>query len=55
MPKECHREHSGDQAGGIGIKNVKKRLALGYKKHEYDLNIYEKDNRFIVELKIKVG
>lgn len=46
---------AGKPSGGIGIKNVKKRLALGYKKHEYDLNIYEKDHKYIVDLKIKVG
>jgi LytS/YehU family sensor histidine kinase len=40
--------------GGIGLENVKKRLALGYKKKEYDLNIEEKNSLFIVALKIKL-
>ncbi|MBC9797840.1 sensor histidine kinase [Sinomicrobium weinanense] len=55
LPKEEFRNHSEKPAGGIGIKNVKKRLALGYKENEYDLDIYEKDNRYIVELRIKVS
>jgi len=42
-------------SGGIGLQNVKKRLALGYKPGEYDLKIEEKDGLFIVKLKIKVG
>lgn len=40
--------------GGIGLKNVKKRLALGYNKDEYDLSIKNKGKRFNVNLKIKV-
>lgn len=40
--------------GGIGLNNVKKRLALGYDKDEYDLNINNKGKLFIVNLKIKV-
>lgn len=39
---------------GIGLENVKKRLKLGYKKDDYDLKIEEKDDLFIVNLKIKV-
>lgn len=39
---------------GIGLKNVKKRLALGYKNDEYNLEIKNSNNSFIVELKIKV-
>ena len=42
------------KAGGIGLENVKKRLALGYKKKEYDLKIDVKDNIFNVALKIKL-
>lgn len=41
--------------GGIGLENVKKRLKLGYKKRDYDLKIEEKENLFIVNLKIKVA
>lgn len=40
--------------GGIGINNVKKRLALGYKEEEYKLTINNSENLFLVELKIKV-
>ncbi|UJH90718.1 histidine kinase [Antarcticibacterium sp. 1MA-6-2] len=41
-------------SGGIGIANVKKRLELGYKKGEYELKNYEKDQSYIVELKLKL-
>ena len=40
--------------GGIGLSNVKKRLELGYKKEDYNLTIYEKENMFNVILKLKV-
>ena len=40
--------------GGIGLKNVKKRLALGYKPDEYNLSFENKNKLFIVNLKIKV-
>lgn len=40
--------------GGIGLKNVEKRLALGYHKNEYKLNVYITNGVFVVELKIKV-
>jgi len=40
---------------GIGIKNVKKRLALGYNKKDYNLSIKNNDNIFHVNFKIKVG
>lgn len=40
--------------GGIGLSNVKKRLALGYDKNDYNLSIFEKDNMFHVVLKLKV-
>ena len=43
-----------NKEGGIGLKNVKKRLELGYKKDDYDLKIEENDDLFIVNLKIKV-
>ncbi len=42
------------KSGGIGLKNVKKRLALGYKKDQYDLQINNDQNLFTVKLKIKV-
>lgn len=40
--------------GGIGIANVRKRLELGYQKEEYSLETYEKDQEYIVELKLKL-
>lgn len=40
--------------GGIGLKNVRKRLELGYDKDEYELSVNTIDSLFIVELKIKV-
>lgn len=40
--------------GGIGLENVKKRLALGYKKNQYNLEIDQTDKLFIVNFKIKV-
>ena len=43
-----------DKKGGIGLKNVKKRLSLGYEKDEFDLDIRNDDKMFIVNLKIKV-
>jgi len=39
---------------GIGLKNVKKRLELGYNKEEYSLDIRNNTNVFIVNFKIKV-
>ncbi|MFI2742127.1 sensor histidine kinase [Zhouia sp. PK063] len=55
LPKEPTTYNMGNIPGGIGIQNVKKRLALGYEKNQYDLQIYEKDNLYVVELKIKVS
>jgi sensor histidine kinase YesM len=43
-----------NHSGGIGINNVKKRLALGYDSDEYDLKIDNEDKLFTVKLKIKV-
>ncbi|MEM8937988.1 MAG: histidine kinase [Bacteroidota bacterium] len=42
------------RGGGIGLSNVKKRLELGYGPEEYSLSIYEKDEMFHVDLKLKV-
>ncbi|WP_299557295.1 sensor histidine kinase [Seonamhaeicola sp.] len=42
-------------SSGIGIENVKKRLALGYKKNDYKLTFNTDDDQFIVDLKIKVA
>ena len=43
-----------NHSGGIGLNNVKKRLALGYDSDEYDLKIDNEDKLFTVKLKIKV-
>lgn len=54
IPAKIHASHQKNSTGGIGLENVKKRLALGYKKNEYNLEIEEKNNLFIVALKIKL-
>ena len=54
IPSKPHHSQQENYTGGIGLENVKKRLALGYKKEEYNLKIEEKDNLFIVALKIKL-
>lgn len=43
-----------NEAGGIGIENVEKRLKLGYKPEEYDLKIFEADGNYNVHLKLKL-
>ncbi len=43
-----------ERTGGIGIKNVKKRLALGYSKDEYELTTENFNKLFFVMLKIKL-
>lgn len=43
------------QPVGIGLKNVRKRLDLGYNKEDYNLNIKNMDHVFKVNFKIKVG
>jgi sensor histidine kinase YesM len=48
------QESKKPQAGGIGIANVKKRLALGYNKEDYDLEIKEENQEFIVNLKLRL-
>ncbi|SFU43228.1 Histidine kinase [Pustulibacterium marinum] len=55
LPKEPINTHIVKHKGGIGIRNVKKRLALGYEKQHYDLKIYKKNDLYVVELKIKVS
>ncbi|PKQ65613.1 hypothetical protein BZG02_01000 [Labilibaculum filiforme] len=42
-----------DQIGGFGIDNVKSRLELFYK-DKYTLHLFQKEEEFIVELKIKL-
>ncbi len=40
--------------GGIGLSNVKKRLELGYDADDYDLSINEREDKFYVNLKLRV-
>jgi sensor histidine kinase YesM len=57
IPKIVEHKQNITQSGGIGLNNVKKRLALGYDSDEYDLNIDNNNNNnklFTVNLKIKV-
>ncbi|WP_367158757.1 sensor histidine kinase [Lutibacter sp.] len=54
IPTETKYEQQLNKSSGIGLQNVKKRLALGYKIDEYNLDIKTIDSLFIVELKIKV-
>jgi len=39
---------------GIGLSNVKKRLELGYDQADYEFDISEEDEKFHVNLKLKV-
>lgn len=39
---------------GIGLSNVKKRLELGYDQADYNLDIFEREDKFHVNLKLKV-
>jgi LytS/YehU family sensor histidine kinase len=41
-----------DESSGIGLANVRRRLELLYP-DQHDLTIYEKEDRYLVELKIK--
>jgi len=41
-------------SSGIGLSNVKKRLELGYDPADYKLNIFKRDDKFHVNLKLKV-
>ncbi|MCD6543384.1 MAG: sensor histidine kinase [Flavobacteriaceae bacterium] len=53
-PKLKNRNQLNKKPVGIGIKNVKKRLELGYNKEDYDLKINSDENNFYVNFKIKV-
>lgn len=48
------KEPEKKKKGGIGIKNVKKRLELGYDKKDYNLSIEKTNSLYIVELKLKL-
>ncbi len=54
IPKKDTASKLGTRSGGIGLSNVKKRLELGYDPEDYELSIFEKDNMFHVDLKLKV-
>lgn len=55
MPTITKHVDNFNKLSGIGIENVKKRLELGYNKNEYKLTIKNKNNIFVVKLKIKVS
>ena len=54
IPKKSAKGKARSRSGGIGLSNVKKRLELGYDKNDYELDIFEKENKFHVDLKLKV-
>ncbi|TXN37261.1 sensor histidine kinase [Flagellimonas hymeniacidonis] len=54
IPKNEANSKVATRSGGIGLSNVKKRLELGYDQKDYDLAIFEKENMFHVDLKLKV-
>ncbi len=53
-PKTTEHKQQVSKSSGIGLKNVKKRLALGYKPEEYDLQIESNNELYIATLKIKL-
>ncbi len=55
MPVITEHKKPFDHSSGIGLINVKKRLALGYNENDYDLRFDNKNNNFVVSLKIKVS
>lgn len=55
LPTLTNFEQKVEVSEGIGLQNVKKRLSLGYKSDEYNLEIKDSNNLFLVELKIKVS
>jgi len=55
MPKVTEHKKSFNHSSGIGLENVKKRLALGYNKNDYKLTINSNNDMFVVKLKIKVS
>ncbi|KQB41770.1 sensor histidine kinase [Flavobacterium sp. L1I52] len=55
MPTVTNHVDKLNKSSGIGIENVKKRLELGYNKNDYKLSIKNKNNIFVVKLKIKVS
>lgn len=55
MPSLVIQKNHVNYSGGIGLKNVRKRLALGYRKGDYDLKLEEYNNTFFAKLKIRVS
>jgi len=53
-PKVTEHKQIVSSSGGIGLNNVKKRLALGYKPEEYDLHIESNEELYTANLKIKL-
>ena len=47
-----YQHRGGDRVGGIGLKNVQKRLSYLYEKGQYDLVISQKDHIFKVQLRL---
>lgn len=54
IPKTKTQSKSIEKSSGIGLRNVKKRLELGYKPEDYSLSINNQNELFVVNLKIKV-
>lgn len=55
LPAVTPHQTANNNSSGIGLENVKKRLNLGYKKEDYELNIDQSNETFTVNLKIKVA
>jgi sensor histidine kinase YesM len=55
MPEVTEHQDHFNTSGGIGIENVKKRLALVYNKKDYSLSFKNKKNIFVSKLVIKVS
>ncbi|GAA3562173.1 hypothetical protein GCM10022395_11020 [Snuella lapsa] len=55
MPSNTKHKKRFNKTGGIGLENVKKRLALGYNRNDYKLTIKSDKELFVVKLKIKVA
>lgn len=53
LPDKRLKAKKVNRSSGIGIENVKKRLALNFSEDDYDLNIHTNKKNFIVTLKLK--
>jgi|TARA_B110000879_G_C11144554_1_gene501790 sensor histidine kinase YesM len=54
IPKATEHKQQVISSSGIGLVNVTKRLALGYKPNEYDLKVESDESLHTVTLKIKI-